>query len=67
MSPEAKNFVDKLLIKNPARRMTISQALVHPWMKKYCESIVQKRSQKNTQNETFHFYSAATMGDLGDN
>ncbi|KAL9189867.1 hypothetical protein ACHAXT_009542 [Thalassiosira profunda] len=35
VSREAKHFVSKLLAKNPKRRMTIEQALEHPWMRRY--------------------------------
>jgi serine/threonine protein kinase len=32
-SPEARDLVQKLLIKNPSKRMTSEQALAHPWFR----------------------------------
>ncbi|KAJ7555545.1 hypothetical protein O6H91_05G043800 [Diphasiastrum complanatum] len=33
VSPEAKDFVKRLLTKDPRRRMTAAQALTHPWIR----------------------------------
>ncbi|KAL8167399.1 hypothetical protein V2J09_008898, partial [Rumex salicifolius] len=35
MSLEAKDFVKRLLNKDPRKRMTAAQALCHPWIRKY--------------------------------
>ncbi|KAL5557076.1 hypothetical protein UlMin_039312 [Ulmus minor] len=35
LSIEAKDFVKRLLIKDPRKRMTAAQALCHPWLKSY--------------------------------
>ncbi|XP_010916660.1 CDPK-related kinase 5 [Elaeis guineensis] len=35
LSPEAKDFVRRLLSKDPRRRMTAAQALSHPWIRNY--------------------------------
>ncbi|XP_028760474.1 CDPK-related kinase 5 [Neltuma alba] len=35
LSAEAKDFVKRLLIKDPRKRMTAAQALSHPWIKNY--------------------------------
>ncbi|URD84932.1 CDPK-related protein [Musa troglodytarum] len=35
ISPEAKDFVKRLLSKDPRRRMTAAQALCHPWIRNY--------------------------------
>jgi len=35
VSSTAKDFINKLLKKNPAKRMTCEEALEHPWMKKF--------------------------------
>jgi calcium/calmodulin-dependent protein kinase I len=32
VSPRAKNFIDRLLVVDPAKRMTAAQALAHPWV-----------------------------------
>ena len=35
LSKEAKNFVEKLLVKNPEKRMNIDEVLEHAWIKKF--------------------------------
>lgn len=35
ISEEAKDFVDKLLVVNPKKRMTAKQALAHSWIRKH--------------------------------
>ncbi|XP_039172720.1 CDPK-related kinase 5 isoform X2 [Eucalyptus grandis] len=35
LSPEAKDFVKRLLNKDPRRRMSAAQALSHPWIRNY--------------------------------
>ncbi|WOK93429.1 CDPK-related kinase 5-like [Canna indica] len=35
LSPEARDFVKRLLSKDPRRRMTAAQALCHPWIRNY--------------------------------
>jgi calcium/calmodulin-dependent protein kinase I len=32
VSPEAKSFIDQLLVVDPEKRMTTAQALEHPWL-----------------------------------
>ena len=34
MSDEAKEFISKLLVVNPSLRMTATECLEHPWLKK---------------------------------
>lgn len=57
VSPEAKDFIAKILVKNPAERMTAKEALKHPWLmnKKQimtrvgcasCPSIIQNQQNK---------------------
>ncbi|KAL1463047.1 hypothetical protein WDU94_014838 [Cyamophila willieti] len=57
ISPEAKDFIAKILIKNPKERMTAKEALKHPWLmnKKQimtrvgcssCPSIIQNQQNK---------------------
>ena len=35
ISPTGRNFVKRLLIKNPEKRMTAVEALKHPWIQYY--------------------------------
>jgi serine/threonine protein kinase len=37
MSAEVKDFIQRLLIRNPEGRMSLEDALQHPWIKKYLE------------------------------
>ena len=59
ISPEARDFIDRLLQKNPAKRMNIKEALEHEWFKKYSNSkIISARQQsKDTTTSTFELYS----------
>lgn len=56
VSIEAKQFVDACLNKNPSRRMTVKEALIHPWIKKFDNvSIVDKRRQSKHTNDCVDF------------
>ena len=61
VSKEAKDFVIKLLIKDPKKRMKAKNALIHPWIKKYYPLIVNKRmkniNDNTTNNECYEFES----------
>lgn len=37
LSSEAKDFVKRLLNKDPRKRITAAQALCHPWLRNHCE------------------------------
>ncbi|KAG6605265.1 CDPK-related kinase 5, partial [Cucurbita argyrosperma subsp. sororia] len=37
LSSEAKDFVKRLLVKDPRKRMSAAQALSHPWIKNYID------------------------------
>ena len=52
ISKEAKDFINKLLIKDPEKRMKVKNALVHPWIKKYYPQIVKKRMKNINDNTT---------------
>ena len=58
LSKESKDFVSKLLIKDPKKRMKVKNALVHPWIKKYYPVIVEKRmksiNSNNFQAQDYH-------------
>ena len=53
ISKEAKDFINKLLIKDPEKRMNVKKALVHPWIKKYYPQIVKKRMKNINDKATF--------------
>jgi aurora kinase len=36
LSEDVKDFIRRLLIKKPEDRMSLEEALQHPWIKKYC-------------------------------
>ena len=44
MSKEAIDFVNKLLVKEPEKRMSIKEALEHDWIKKYHKSAERRNS-----------------------
>ena len=46
-SKESKDFVNKLLNKDPKKRMTVKEALTHKWIRKYFPQIVEERLKKN--------------------
>jgi len=35
LSPEIQNFISKLLVRKPEDRMSLGDALHHPWLMKY--------------------------------
>ena len=67
VSKEAKDFVIKLLIKDPKKRMKAKNALIHPWIKKYYPLIVNKRmkniNDNTTNNECYEFESFSSPMD----
>ena len=52
ISKEAKDFINKLLIKDPQKRMKVKNALVHPWIKRYYPQMVKKRMKNINDNTT---------------
>ena len=50
-SKESKDFVNKLLNKDPLKRMSVKEALVHPWIKRYYPLIVKERLKQNFLQE----------------
>lgn len=50
-SKEAKDFVYKLLNKDPLKRMNVKEALTHPWIKRHYRLIVKERLKKNYNQE----------------
>jgi len=58
LSFEAKMFVDDLLQKDPEKRITIKQALEHPWIIKFNTKTPTEERKKTTTQSTFKFYSS---------
>ena len=58
VSEEAKNFVQKLLIKDQNRRMTIKQALEHKWFQKYDKVFVNYRMKNKNKKNIFELYTS---------
>ena len=50
VSNESINFVQNLLIKDPDKRMTLSQALEHKWFKKYIQNTPIDITKNNLMN-----------------
>ena len=59
ISNEARDFVGKLLEKDPEKRMNIKEALEHEWFHKYENSnvVMARRSKKDYQSGEFELYS----------
>ena len=62
LSKEARHFVEALLKKNPAERMSITDVLEHEWIKKYSKvpEMRQQRSGKKWQS-MFSLYTSDTL------
>ncbi len=62
ISKEAKDFVNKLLIKDPNKRMDIKNALIHPWIRKYFSKLVEERIEciNNFDNNNYEFDKFST-------
>lgn len=67
LSPEVKNFVESkniakhigLLVKDPAKRMSIKEVLEHSWIQKYAKTnLTEKRrgSKDITHSSNFELY-----------
>lgn len=56
ISPQAVDFINKLLVKDPNQRMTVKDALEHEWIKRY-----KNKSNRNSinSNSEFKLYSFA--------
>ena len=62
ISLEAKMFVENLLNKNPAKRMTIKEVLEHKWLQKFCsknnDTILKRRKSRDLSGgEQFKIYA----------
>ena len=64
ISSDAKDFVKRLLTKDPFQRMKIKQALEHKFITNYdSENITVKRNDSNDGSKNFEFYSSTTKID----
>ena len=61
LSKEAKQFVEGLLKKNPADRMTIKQVLEHEWIKKYSK-VPEIRLKTKERGSLFSLYTSDSIG-----
>lgn len=63
ISAEARLFVDNLLQKEPTKRMTIKDALEHPWIQKHSKSNLPeiRRQSKEIKKSDFTIYSSAEL------
>ncbi|CAI2385051.1 unnamed protein product [Moneuplotes crassus] len=68
LSQDSMKFVAKLLIKNPAKRIAISEALLHPWLKDLeenslsftetmCKKLLNRNKLSVLAREILHIYS----------
>ena len=51
ISPEAKDFVDKILQKEPENRLNMDQILDHPWIKKFSQVSDLRLNNINKEND----------------
>jgi serine/threonine protein kinase len=67
ISPEAKQFVDNLLNKDPDKRMTIQEVLQHKWLQKYNkkekESFQKRKTGDLSGAEKFEAFSTVIKKD----
>ena len=59
ISPEAIDFINKLLVKDPNQRMTVKEAIDHDWIKKYQAKTAQRKvGNGKTPCSHFKLYSS---------
>ena len=61
VSEEAKNFVQRLLIKDQYKRMNIKEALEHKWFHKYNKEFVDCRIKNKDKKNVFELYTSVNM------
>lgn len=57
-SSMAKEFIEKLLVKNPNDRMTAEECLLHPWIKPITRIQVDKRNRSSINMKNFKKFNA---------
>lgn len=59
LSKESRDFVNKLLQKDPDKRMTIKQILEHEWIKKYYTKVTEERKKSvDISGSSFKLYAS---------
>ena len=58
VSDEAKNFVQRLLIKHQNKRMNIKEALEHKWFRKYNKDFIDYRMKNKDKRNIFQLYTS---------
>jgi len=61
VSEEAKNFVQRLLIKDQNKRMNIKEALEHKWFLKYNKDFINFRMKNKDKKNVFELYTSLNM------
>ncbi|XP_029023905.1 death-associated protein kinase 2 [Betta splendens] len=57
-SSMAKDFIQKLLVKNPCERMTAEESLLHPWIKPITSKQVANRNRSSINIKNFKKFNA---------
>nr|XP_046172031.1 death-associated protein kinase 2-like isoform X1 [Oncorhynchus gorbuscha] len=57
-SAMAKDFIEKLLVKDPIERMTANECLVHPWIKPLTRKQATNRSRSSINMKSFKKFNA---------
>ena len=58
VSEEARNFVQRLLVKDQNKRMNIKEALEHKWFLKYNKDFVKYRMKNKDKKNVFELYTS---------
>ena len=59
ISPQAVDFINKLLVKDQNQRMTVKDALEHEWIKKYYTKVTEERKKSvDISGSSFKLYAS---------
>ena len=61
VSEEARNFVQRLLVKDQNKRMNIKEALEHKWFLKYNKDFINYRMKNKDKKNVFELYTSLNM------
>ena len=61
VSEEAKNFVQRLLVKDQYKRMNIKEALEHKWFRKFNKDFVNYRIKNKDKKNIFELYTSFNL------